>query len=110
MEEDVILSLKRFFGKYPIFKYKKGETIIRFDDEDPYFVYFLVKGFIRQYSITHRGEEISVNIFKPYSFLPMGLYLCEKKNYFTFVAMTDVKVRRASKHDVLAFLKSNPQV
>src|SRR3989344_193941 len=50
--------------------YKKGETILRSDD-NPQGVYYIKKGFVKMDSIFENGREITLNIFKPGAYFPM---------------------------------------
>lgn len=104
-----IEKLSDFFAKYKLLSYKKGEVIIREDDE-PSGVYFLKSGFVRLGSIFASGEELTLNIFKPGSFFPMMWAIGEVKNSYFCQAMSEVKVYKAPRVDVIKFIKENPDV
>ena len=63
-------KLVDFFRKYKKIPYKKGDVIIRGNDQ-PSGVYFVKSGYIKMSSLLEDGSEIGVNIFKPSSFFPM---------------------------------------
>lgn len=98
-----------FFKAYKHQQYKKGEILIRADD-DPVGVFYLKEGLVKQYAISKKGDELVVNIFKPESFFPMSWAINQAQNKYFFEALTDLDVWRAPKEEVLTFLKSNPDV
>jgi CRP/FNR family transcriptional regulator, cyclic AMP receptor protein len=62
------------------------------------------------YLISRNGDEIVLNLFKPVAFFPMSWGINDSKNPYYFEAMDAVTVRRASKDQVLEFIKGNPDV
>ncbi|MBI4036245.1 Crp/Fnr family transcriptional regulator [Candidatus Daviesbacteria bacterium] len=109
MESAALDKLSDFFSKYKQLTYTKGEIIIREDDE-PAGVYFLKNGYVRMGSIFESGGELTLNIFKPGSFFPMIWAIGELKNSYFCQAMTEVKVYRAPRVEVIKFVKENPEV
>jgi len=102
--------LEQFFAKFnSVHFYKKGEIILR-ADENPPGVFFLKKGFIRLYSISPEGQEITFNVFKPDSFFSMMWAIGGSANAYFFEAMTAVEVWRAPKNKFLEFIKKEPEV
>lgn len=104
-----IEKLNAFFANYKQIVYKKDEMIIS-EDEEPAGVYFLKVGFVKMGSIFTNGGELTLNIFKPGSFFPMMWAIGEIKNSYFCQAMSEVKVYRAPKADVIKFVKENPDV
>jgi len=109
MDQKVKLKLESFFSKYKEVKYKKGEIIIRPDDELSS-IYLLRSGNIKQYSITEDGNEVTIHIFRPYSFFPTMLVVGESENTYYFEAIGSVELKRAPKADVIRLLKDEPEV
>lgn len=104
-----IEKLNNFFAHYKQLGYKKGEMIIR-EDEQPSGVYFLISGFVKMGFIFANGVELTLNIFKPGSFFPMMWAIGEVKNSYFCQAMSEIKVYRAPKADVIKFVQENPDV
>lgn len=98
-----------FFLKYPVRSFKKGQILI-YKDDQPNGVYRLEKGRVRQYDITHNGDEVVVNMHRPPTFFPMAWALNGSANNFFYEAATDIDVRIAPKNDVVEFLKANPDL
>lgn len=109
MDELIASKLDSFFSKYKHQVYRKGEILVRADDEPPG-IFYLKKGYVKQYAISPKGDELIVNVFKPISFFPMSWVINGTKNEYFYEAMTDVDIWRASKEDVTFFIKSNPDV
>lgn len=105
----LIEKLNNFFIQFRQLTYKKGEIIIR-EDEQPAGVYFLKSGFVRMGSIFESGGELTLNIFKPGSFFPMIWAIGEAKNSYFCQTMSEVKVYKAPKAEVVKFVKENPDV
>lgn len=109
MNEQVAKKLEDFFSQFKYQQYKKGEILVRADD-DPQGIFYLTDGFVKMYAISKKGDEIVLNIYKPISFFPMTWAINNAPNMYYFEAITDVAVWRAPKEKVVEFLKSNPDV
>jgi len=102
-------KLNIFFSKFKKYRYKKGEIILRGGDT-PQGVYFINKGYVKDYSISKEGEELTLIIFKPENFFPIQWVFNDRPNQHYFEAMTAVELRRCPKEFFIAFIKSNPEV
>jgi len=109
MDEIVLTKIEGFFHHHKSQTFKKGEILIRADD-DPQGIYYIQRGAVKEYAISKRGEEVIVNIFKDGAFFPMAWAMNDTHNVYYFEAVADVAVFRAPKDEVLAFIKSNPEV
>ncbi len=109
MAEDVSTKIEDFFSKYRLKQYAKGQILILNGDE-PDFVYYLVRGNVKQYDVTYRGDEVILNIYKPRAFFPMSLVINKGVNQYIYEAETEVELRQAPADDVVAFIKTNPDV
>lgn len=98
-----------FFRQYKNQKYKKGEILVRADDE-PSGVFCLIEGVVRRYSISPDGEDLTINIYRPVSFFPMSWVINDFQSSHYFEAMTDVEIYRAPKEATLKFIKENEDV
>ncbi len=102
-------KLDKFFGKGRPFYYKKGETILRPGDT-PQGVFFLKKGYVRLYSISESGEELTLIIFKLHDLFPIMWAINGTANENYLETMTDVELYRFPREDFLHFLTLNPDV
>lgn len=109
MDIAVEQKLNTFFSKFPVTSYKKGQIIIQANAE-PSGIFYVESGIVRRYWISENGEEITLNLYKPHTFLPMSWAIGNVKNIHFYEAMKDVAARKAPKDAVLAFLKEEPDV
>lgn len=79
-------------------------------DDDPPGVLYLKSGFVRLYSISPNGQEITFNIYKPSTFFPMTWAIGNSPNTYFFEAITPVEVWRAPKDKFLEFIKKEPDL
>lgn len=109
MDESIQLKLERFFKQYKHQEFKKGEILIRADD-DPSGIFFLTNGSVKKYAISRKGEELVINIFKPISFFPMSWAINNSENRYFYEALTAVTVWKAPRNEVMEFVKNEPDV
>lgn len=109
METRIGQKLENFFSQHKHQLYKKGEILIRADDE-PAGVFYLKTGIVKEYTISKKGEELVINIFKPQSFFPMSWAVNNSKNMYYYEAITDSEVWRSPRDTTLTFIKQNPDV
>lgn len=105
----VAQKLNNFFSKFRKYHYKKGEAILRGGDT-PQGVYFINKGYVRDYSISKDGEELTLIIFKPEDFFPMQWVFNDRISLHYYNAMSAVELWRCSKEEFIKFIKANPEV
>ena len=109
MDEVLASKIDAFFNKFKHQMYKKGEILIRADD-NPSGIFYLKSGGVKEYCISKKGEEIVLNIFKPVSFFPISWAINNTPNIYYFEAVTDAEIWRAPQKEAVFFLKSNPDV
>ena len=102
-------KIDNFFSQYKLQKYRKGDILVRADD-DPPGIFYLKEGVVKRYSISQNGEELVLNIFRPISFFPMSWAINGTSSPHYYEAMTAVEVWRAPKDDVDKFVRANPDV
>jgi CRP-like cAMP-binding protein len=102
-------KLNSFFSKFKNYHYKKGEVILRGGDV-PQGVYFIYKGYVRDYSISREGEGLTLFIFKAEDFFPMQWVFNDRTVPHYFEAMTAVELWRCPKEDFISFIKANPEI
>jgi len=109
MNQTISEKIAAFFTKYKYQIYKKGELLIRADDS-PSGIFYLTDGYVKEYAISKKGEELVVNVFKKGAFFPMSWAINDTPNEYFFEAVTDVTLWKAPREDVLKFLKAHPDV
>ena len=109
MEELLKQKIELFFDKYPVKKFKAGDIIIN-SGEQPQYIYYIVRGHVKQSDVSKRGTELVLNTYRPPSFFPISAGVPHLQNIYRFQAVDDTLVRRAPANDVLAWLKHEPDV
>lgn len=102
-------DFENFYKHFKIRNYKKGEMLIRADD-DPQGIFYLKKGYVRQYTISKAGFELTLHILKPISYFPMVWAVNGTPNVYYFEALTPVEVGRAPRDEVVNFIKDKPTI
>ena len=102
-------KIDTFFSQFPKHEYKKGQVLIH-PDSEPLRILYLTRGQVKEYAVSKKGDELVVNIFKPFSFFPMSHVFSESSENYYFEALTAVVIRRVPKKAVLEFLHKEPDV
>lgn len=99
-------KLESLFEGGRFLTYKKKETIIRAEDV-PSGVYYVKKGYVREYSVDKYGKEFSLIVFMPGDFFPVLWSLGNIPNSYYIEALTRVEVMRLPKGDFLRMLQKD---
>lgn len=105
----VAQKIEKFFSSYRLQKYPKGRMLILHGAE-PEYVFQLVKGKVKQYDVTARGDEIILNVFKPPAFFPMSLAINKAPSQHIYEAETAIDIRQVPVAEAVAFVQDNPDV
>lgn len=109
MDLTIKKQLDTFFTQHPYNQFEKKTLLIR-AGESPLGIFYLTRGNVRQYIISRAGEEMTLNIYKPFSFFPMAWAVDAYANTYYFEAMNSVDVYITPKDKVLQFVKNKPDV
>lgn len=109
MGKEIADRLEKFFSGFKHQTYKKGEILIR-ADEKPSGIFYLKQGMVKEYVISKKGEELVINIFRPFSFFPMSWAINNTQNVYYFETITDVESWKAPAEDVIDFIKKDPEI
>ncbi len=101
--------LDTFFKAHTRLQYKKGETIVRPEDE-PSGVFLIEWGFVKAYSISKYGEENLLIVRSSGSVFPMIWAFTDEHRNITYEAMEPTSLWRVSKTDYLEFLDKHPEI
>lgn len=102
-------KMRAFFYSHTRLQYKKGEVIIRPEDE-PSGIYLIEWGFVKAYSITKYGEENLMLVRGSGSVFPLIWAFTGEHRQISYEAMEETSLWRVSKSDYLEFLEKNPDV
>lgn len=109
MEKEASEKLNNFFSGSKKISFKKGETILRPDDE-PHGVFYLKEGYTRLYSISKNAQELTLIIYKPGEFFPLVWAINNTHNAYYLEALTNVEIYRAPRNEFIKFIKSNNEL
>ncbi len=109
MTSPVVTKINDYFSKFPKRSYPKGQILV-FADESPGHIFYMVKGAVRKYDISYRGDEVVVNLFKPPAFFPMSWAINRTPNKYFYKTETETELHVAPAGDALQFIKDNPDV
>lgn len=101
---------EQFFAKFnsPLY-YKKEEIILR-PGENPSGIYYIKKGYVRLYSVSKSGQEITFNIYRPKTYLFMMRAITNTPNNYFFETITEVEILKAPVEESIEFIKSEPDL
>lgn len=109
MDALVAQKIEDFFSDFPLRQYPAGQIIIQGHD-NPRHIFHLLEGRVKQYDISHRGDEIVLNIFKPPAFFPMSYAINNTPNTYFYEAETDIVVHLAPIEQTVKFLRAHPDI
>jgi CRP/FNR family transcriptional regulator, cyclic AMP receptor protein len=109
MNDEVATKVEGFFSQYRLRQYAKGQILIMNGDGGQH-IHYLVKGKVKQYDVTYRGDEVILNNFKPPAFFPMSLAINKVDNPYIYQADSAIETRIAPADEVVQFIKANPDV
>jgi CRP/FNR family transcriptional regulator len=100
-------SLASFFSQFRTFRYRKDEIILRPGDT-PQGVYFLNSGYVRLYSFSKEGKELTLVIYKKGDFFPVVWTLKGVvPSIYYFETLSDVEIQRAPRESFVEFIEKN---
>ncbi len=99
----------QYFSTFAHRHYPKGQILV-FADESPEHIFYLVKGRVRKYDVSYRGDEVIINIFQPPASFPMSWALNRTPNKFFYKTETEVDLHVVPADDARKFLQDNPDV
>jgi CRP-like cAMP-binding protein len=102
-------KIEQYFTKYPKRSYPKGQILV-FADENPEYIFYIVKGRVREYAISYRGDEVIVTIYRPPAFFPMSWAINRARNNYFYKTETLTELHIVPVGDALGFVNDNPDV
>lgn len=110
MSPEVAKKVDAFFSAYRLRRYSAGQVLILNGDTTNY-IFYILKGKVKEYDVSYRGDEVILHVFKPPAFFPVSQAIDKAStNNFIYEAETDIEIRQAPDQDVLEFIQNNPDV
>ncbi len=98
-----------FFKKGRLFRYKKHTTFLHAGDV-PQGVHYVNSGYVRLYSVSPEGKELTLVIYEPGDFFPVVWGIKEQPSIYYFEAITDVELLRVNRQEFVGFITNNVEV
>lgn len=102
-------KLEEFVSHGKPIEYRTGEVVVH-ADENPEYVYFIDKGYVRIYSIFEDGKEFTIDIIGRGNFFSSIWLIADIPNRYYFETVTPAKLIRVDKEALLEFFKKSPEV
>lgn len=109
MEKEASEKLNNFFSGSKKLSFKKGETILRPDDE-PHGIFYLKEGYTRLYSISKHAQELTLIIYQPGDFFPLVWVINSTPNTYYLETLTNAELCRASRNEFIKLIKDNNEL
>lgn len=104
-----VSALIKLFHQGSVFKYQKGEYIIR-PGEVPSSVFYIEDGLVKAFDITKYGEENLLIVRKSHEIFPLIWALTGEERHIIYQALGPVTVYRISREKYLDALHDNPNI
>jgi len=102
-------KLRAFFKQTKPQLYKKGEVILR-GEEIPSGIFFLYKGYVKNYTFSENGEEFTFIIYRKGDFFPIAWTFNNTRKPYFIETVTPCIIHKRDREEFLEFLKENPEV
>jgi CRP-like cAMP-binding protein len=98
-----------FFDKLPQISFSKNEIIVKpgkIDDD----VYYLEKGYVRLYTYSPQGQELTIAIFKGPTYFPLSWSPSDNQVRYYYQAMNPIKMRKVSLEQMTETVTRYPEL
>ena len=101
--------ISSFFEHYMPSRYSKGQILLLQGEESDY-IYYLLEGYVKVYTISYRGDEVILHIHRARDFFPISHAINPTRNKYIYEADSDILVHKAPVADVKTLLEERPQI
>ena len=105
----MVHGLDIFFAKFKPLRYKKGEVIFRAGDQPPG-IFYLKSGYVRVYSFSRSGEELTLIIFRPGDIFPVSWAINHAPSGYFVESITNAELWRVSREQFLEYVRDKPEI
>ena len=109
MEKTFLHELDLFFKKFRPLHYRRGEIIFRAGDQPPG-IFCLKSGYVKVYSFSKNGEELTLIIFSRGDIFPVSWAINNAPSDYFVESMTEAELWRVKKEQFLEFVKDKPEI
>lgn len=101
--------ISTFFDRYTPSRYSKGQVLLLQGEQSDY-IFFLIEGSVKVYTISYRGDEVILHIYKPSDYFPISHAVTTTQNKYIYEADSEIVVRRAPLEAIRTLLKEQPSI
>jgi CRP/FNR family transcriptional regulator len=102
-------AISNFFKTYRLSRYAKGQIFL-LEGEKADYIYYLVEGRVKIYTVSYRGDDVVLYIHKPPDVFPVSNLLNQTMSDYIYEADSETVVRRAPMHEMKKLIESQPAV
>jgi len=102
-------ELDSIFSNLKPIHFKRGEIVIRAGDA-PVGIFYLKSGYVKVYSVSRAGEQLTLIIFKPGDIFPVSWAINSAKSDYFVETMTPTVFWRTSAEEFLGQISDKPKV
>ncbi len=102
-------KLKNFFKQGRPLLYKKNEVILR-GDEAPSGIFYLNKGYVKNYAFSENGDEFTFILYRKGDFFPISWTFNQTRKPYFIETLTQCVIYKRDRKEFLEFLTENPDV
>lgn len=102
-------TIRTFFAQYAPSRYSKGQILLLQGEESDY-IYYLLEGHVKVYTISYRGDEVILHVYRPLDFFPMSQVVNPSQNKYIYEADTEIVIRRAPLQAVKNLLEAHSSI
>lgn len=102
-------KLKTFFKQGRPLLYKRNEVILR-GDESPSGIFFLSKGYVKNYAFSENGDEFTFILYRKGDFFPISWAFNQTRKPYFIETLTQCVIYKRDRKEFLNFLTKNPDV
>ncbi len=102
-------TIHAFFEQYRPSRYSKGQILLLEGEKSDY-TYYLVEGHVKVYTISYRGDEVILQVYRSPDFFPVSHILTAAQNKYIYEADSEIVVRRAPIGAMKNLLKEHPSI
>lgn len=102
-------KLYNFFSKFDLGHFRKGETFLRSGDL-PQGIYYLKTGYVRLYSLSPQGKELTLVIYKSGEFFPVVFTFAARPSIYYFETLSEATMYKAPREKFMQFINENQDI
>lgn len=108
-DSDESHKISAFFGAHTPFQ-AETDSILIHPDERPTTVFYLTSGIVAQTKTTIKGQELTMNLYKPGSFFPLMDFVAGIQNQYTFRTIETCTGFKAPVQEVVTWIQSDAAI